>query len=143
MGYRRKRKLYDLDLTGTSLEGLTLIMKGLTVEESLNLALLQDMVKEPTKDQIKKTRDLFAMVAEKIERWDLEDDDGQPIPPSPVELLGWDFSDAMLVIDRWQEKVQEVPGPLEPKSNDGSKWVGPPIPMDIPLPNLPPSPTPN
>lgn len=139
MGFQRKRKLYDLDFTETALEGLTMVMRGLSVSEYLELSALADLAKASTEKQVEEVRALFVRVANKIERWDLEDEDGRPIPPSVDELMSWDFDDAMATVDAWMAKVQGVSDPLEQKSNGGNKWVGPPIPMDIPSPNLPPS----
>lgn len=139
MGFQRKRKLYDLDFEGTALEGLSMVMRGLSVSEYLELSALADLAKASTEKQVEEVRALFVRVANKIERWDLEDEDGKPIPPSTDELMSWDFDDAMATVDAWMAKVQGVPDPLEQKSNGGNKWVGPPIPMDIPSPNLPPS----
>lgn len=139
MGFQRKRKLYPLDFAGTDLEGLTMIMLGLSVEEYLDLTSLQDTVKASTSEQVQKMRELFDKVAGKIHEWDLVDEAGNEIEPSGAELLSWDFGDAMAAVDAWMTAVGDVADPLERKSSDGNKWVGPPIPMDIPSPNLPSS----
>lgn len=143
MSFVRKRKIYDLDLTGTDLEGLTLQMYGMTIEESMTLSALREVENLPTDQQIAKLPELFQFVAGKIHMWDLETADGTPVKPSAEELMSWDVSDAYAVIGRWQEKVESVPAPLERRSSGGTRLEVPPIPQDIPLPNLPPSSMPN
>ncbi len=141
MGFVRKRKLYAIDLTGTSLEGLDLVMCGLTVRESLTLSGLQDMAEAPAGEQAEKLRELFEFVAGKIARWNLEaenpDGTREPVAPSADELMSWDTGEAFAIIAAWQKAVEGVSDPLERRSSAGSRWEGEPIPMAIPSPSLP------
>jgi len=139
MGFKRKRKLYLLDFEGTTLEGLEMVMHGMTVDEALKLSELQDLDRSdsPVHEKQEVIRELFAFVASKVDRWNLEDDNGIPIKPSSDEFMSWDAGEAFNAIKVWQEAVQGVDAPLERPSSGGKKWVGPPIPMEIPSPNLP------
>lgn len=137
MGYKKRRRLYPLDFGGTLLEGLNMTMRGLTIQESLDLSTLQELAQAPEDVQRAKLAELFEFVAERIEEWDLEDDDGNRIEPSAQELMSWDAGDAFGLITAWQNAVQAVAAPLDQPSNDGIKLGAVSIPMEIPSPNLP------
>ncbi len=135
MGFVRKRKLYQLDFTGTSLEGLAVSIRGMSVAEALSLADLGEM--QAGDVEAEKVREVFEFVVSKIESWNLTDEQGFPVPPSAEEIMSWDAGEAFAAIAAWQASVMDAPAPLERRSNGGSKWGGPPIPMDVPSPNLP------
>jgi len=140
MGFVRKRKLYQLDFTGTGLEGLTVNIRGMSVEEALQLSGLERLSRSeggPTEEDEAEIRRVFDFVASKIESWDLVTEEGEPVPVSGAEMMSWDAGDAFAAISAWQSAVMEPPAPLERRSSGGSTWQGPPIPMDVPSPNLP------
>lgn len=136
VGYKRKNKLYALDFTGTSLEGLEMTMAGLNVREFLDLSKLKDVAKATEDEQSQALVDLFTFVVGKVRSWNLVDDDGKAISPSVEEFMEWDLGDAFAAIEAWQNEVEGIPEKLGKASSSGSKWVGEPIPMDIPSPNL-------
>jgi hypothetical protein len=134
MSFVRKRKLYPLDFTGTGLEGLTMVMKGMTVRESLQLSRLRDLGDASTAEQEKELLDLFAFVAEKIHEWDMVEEGGTPIEPTAEALLELDAGDAFAAIEAWQKAVEGVSAPLDQRSNGGngsgtSDQSLPPLPM--------------
>jgi hypothetical protein len=134
MSYVRKRKLYPLDFTGTGLEGLTMVMRGMTVQESLQLSHLRDLGSASTEKLEEELLKLFAFVAGKIESWDMVEEDGRPIEPSAEALLELDAGDAFAAIEAWQKAVEGVSAPLEQRSNGGNRSVMsdqslPPLPM--------------
>lgn len=136
MAFQRKRKLYKIDFTGTDLEGLKMVMLGMTVEESLQLGKLRSLAKATDEEQKNGLLELFDFVAGKVHEWDMVDDAGQPVTPTGKEFLTWDVADAFAVLDKWSERVEGVGAPLEQKSSGGSTFKAPSIPMDIPSPNL-------
>jgi hypothetical protein len=135
MAFVRKRKLYQMDFTGTGLEGLEVTMLGMSVEESLKLATLdelKDMKGAPTERELTMLRELFEFVASKVHSWNMVEEDGTSIPPSAREFMAMDAGDAFLMLDKWQDAVMAVPDPLERKSSDGNTSEAldlPPLPV--------------
>ncbi len=143
MGFERKRKLYRLDFTGTDLDGLEVDVRGLSMEEYLRLSGLAKLadVKVPTPEELEELRSLFELFASKIDRWNLEED-GQPVRVCADAVMGWEAGEVLAAVEAWQKAVTDVPAPLEQPSPAGRRWVGEPIPMDVPSPNLSSLPTP-
>jgi len=52
--------------------------------------------------------------------WNLEDDDGQPIPADGDGMLAIPLELTNLIVQHWVEAVSGVPAPLEPQSSDFS-----------------------
>lgn len=140
MGFEKKHRIYDLDFTGTGLEGLTLKARGMTMREALDVGATFDVLNEikekVTEEQKVRIHEALDFFASRIVEWDLEED-GVPVPVSGGALLDLDLTDTMLALAAWQDAVTDVPAPLEQRSNAGSKWEGEPIPMVIPSPSLP------
>jgi hypothetical protein len=140
MGFQKKHKIYDLDFTGTALEGLTLKARGMTMREALEVGGTFDVLNQikdvVTPEQMAKIQDALDFFASRIVEWDLEED-GVPVPISGAALMELDITDTMLALAAWQDAVTDVPAPLEQRSSAGSKWEGEPIPMVIPSPSLP------
>jgi hypothetical protein len=135
MGFQLKRKTYLLDFKGTDLAGLEIRMQGMTTAEFIHLEELQE---EGAKDSAKGLL-LFQFLATKIVNWNLEDEDGEPIPVSGEALLQLEPGDIFMAMERYKEAVSGVPDPLEQTSPAGMRWEGEPIPMvapSIPQPNL-------
>jgi len=61
--------------------------------------------------------------------WNLEDDDGNPIPATVegIETLPLDF--VLLMVREWSARIGEVPDPLDGTSNDGVTSAAEPIKM--------------
>lgn len=131
MGYRPPRKIYDLDFTGTEYEGLAVKMRGLTVGEELQLDELR------TGDGAERRG--FELMTSLLVAWNIEDDQGQPVPPTFEGVCSQDSVMIGAVIDALKAAVSGVPDPLPQSSPDG----GPSPEASIPMEPLSPSPVPS
>ena len=52
--------------------------------------------------------------------WNLEEDDGTPIPATGEGILRISAPFVMVIISKWQEAIQDVPAPLGEPSPNGS-----------------------
>jgi hypothetical protein len=52
--------------------------------------------------------------------WNLEDDDGQPIPANAAGFVQLPPGFGNLIIQEWMDEVTRLPGPLAERSNGGS-----------------------
>lgn len=72
-------------------------------------------------EDVEKVRDLVRRFAEDILiEWNLEDDDGQPIPTSVKALFDQPPAFVLLLMQEWLSAIGRVPGPLAATSNNGS-----------------------
>ena len=67
-----------------------------------------------------------------IKRWNLEDDNGKPIPASGKSMIeNLDPAFASLILNSWMEAIQNPPAPLYEKSSNGNRSVEPSMPMEV------------
>jgi hypothetical protein len=111
MGFRPPRKIYALDFTGTEFEGLEVKMRGVTVGEELE----QDALKG--KDGF--GRYIFELTAKLLVEWNVEDDEGKPVPATLEGVCSQDGTMIMAIINALQAAVSGVPDPLPQSSPSG------------------------
>ncbi|MCT2591153.1 hypothetical protein LHJ74_14760 [Streptomyces sp. N2-109] len=130
MGYKRKRRTYDLDFTGTEDAGLQVRMGGLSVAEMLRI----QGITEPTEDD---ERWGFELLASRLISWNLEEEeDGRPVPCTLDAILELDWDFVTRINEAWVDAIGGVSGPLESSSPAG----GPSPVVQIPMAPLSPSP---
>lgn len=127
MGYRRDSS-FELDFEDTDLEGLTVRARSVPVRVYRRLIQLTEnglSLGDPTAlGRIDEVIDLFVDGPEEAERgylvsWDLEDDDGQPVPCTPDEFRDQDKRFQVTVINLWIVGLVTPSGPLRKPSSDG------------------------
>lgn len=111
MGYRPKRKIYNLDFTGTDYEGLEVKLRGMTVGEELELDDLRG------KDDF--GRKVFEMTTRLLVEWNVEDDQGVPVPCTFEGVCTQDAGMVMAILDALQTANSGVSDPLPQSSPSG------------------------
>lgn len=129
MGYRPKRKIFNLDFAGTEYEGLEVSMRGPTVGEELELEALRS---QPGNGQ-----KIFKLMTGLLHSWNVEDDTGAPVPTTFDGICTQDSGFIMMVLNATQEAASGVPDPLPQSSPSGE-----PSPAELALPMEPLSPSP-
>lgn len=117
MGYRPKRKLYVLDFTGTEHEGLEVSMRSLTVGEELQLEDLRG-------------RQVFEMMTGLLKTWNVEDDEGNPVPATFEGVCTQDSTFIMAILNALQTAASGVPDPLPQSSPNGEPSLVASIPTE-------------
>ena len=130
MGYRREPTIYHL--TFTAYPGLEVDAKSVSVDEYLKVAALADeMQARPDEKQV---QELFAWFAKRLVRWNLEDEDGKPVPPTVKGLMSQELPFVMSIVMAWVNKVVGVPAPLRNASGAGAPSPGAnPVEAQIPM----------
>jgi len=64
-----------------------------------------------------------------LDRWNLEDDTGSPVPVTVEGLESLPADLVMLMIDQWVRQIGSVPAPLAAQSQNGSTSQAASIPM--------------
>jgi hypothetical protein len=118
VGYRPKRKIYNLDFAGTDYEGLHASLRGFTVGEELEI------------DATEFSGDLLVRtLAARLISWNVEDDNGNPVPATFEGVCTQDSAMVMAILSALRQANSGVPDPLPQPSPSGETSLAPPIPM--------------
>jgi hypothetical protein len=139
MGY--KRKVYVLEWpAGHEFHGLEVEAKGLPVKKLFELTSLAGQLQDDAADVAAKVglaEELFAGFAERLVGWNLEEDDGTPVPPDLTGMADQDFDFMMGLVMAWMDAVASVDIPLpQPSPPGGTSETGPDMAALIPVETL-------
>lgn len=129
MGYRPPRKIYKLDFAGTEYEGLEVSMRGVTVGEELE--------QESRRGTPGFGRYIFDLMASLLVEWNVEDDNGEPVPATRDGVLTQDSTMVQSILEALQAAVSGVPDPLPQSLPSGEPS---PAVSEIPMEALSPNP---
>ncbi|MFD5509105.1 hypothetical protein ACFWIB_15190 [Streptomyces sp. NPDC127051] len=130
MGYTPKRKIYNLDFEGTDFEGLTVSVRGLNTGQYLDL-----WEAKAEAEAGGETGRVLYLLAGQLIGWNVEDDQGQPVPPTFDGIKSQDLDLNLAIVNAWTTAMAGVPAPLEPSSSGG----GPSLEASLPMEPLSPS----
>lgn len=134
MGYKPDRTFHVLDFSETPLAGLEITMRACSVDMLLDLVTLPvraDEIEDRAKAEAvagtldmgemrKQLRDLFGPVAKLLKSWNVDDDDGQPVPPTLDGLLSQELEFVSQVIEAYTSALSQAPPPLPGTSPAGA-----------------------
>lgn len=124
MGFTPTRRIYTLDFADTDLDGLTVKVGAVDLETFLELAELQDQVAAGGGQGLAAFRVLTDQFCQVVRGWDLEDENGHPVPIEGAAFRrSMDMPDVLTVIRTWSTAVSDVPAPLDPSSSGGGPSV--------------------
>lgn len=125
MGYRHKIPRVNVAFEeGHEYHGCEVVLRKLTLGEYLDIVgITADSGINHVGDQLKRMGD-------KLVSWNLEDEDGTPIPATPDAVLEQDKDLMIAVLNAWLDALNGVPAPLEPNSPDGEPSLEASIPME-------------
>lgn len=114
MGFRLSKKTARIKFEGTDYDGAEVVVNlSLSIEQMFRI---QDLLSGG--DVIEGFRDFGDIV---LVSWNLEDDDGNPIPANGEGYVSMrDRNFHGVVMERWVEAINGVPVPLESPSPSGS-----------------------
>jgi hypothetical protein len=129
MGYKRRRKVFSLVFPEDhDLHGLEITAESMTLGEVRALQARADE-ENLTSEQFAAV-ELEAFVGQ-IKKWNLEDEDGNPLPISVESLQTLTAQDVRAVVNAYAASSlgQQVPGPLDGNSNSGNGFPEASLPM--------------
>ncbi|QMP84400.1 hypothetical protein HUN42_00022 [Streptomyces phage Dagobah] len=125
MGYRRAPKIHTLDLE-KDYPGFEVRMKGLKIGRMRELLkALDDDTK--TEDMIPAVSQL---IASNVVSWNLEDEEGRPVEPTPEAVEDFELDMLMDVVNAWLNKINGVSADLGKDSPSGAQFPGQPVTME-------------
>ena len=118
MGYKRKVKHYVLQFEDDELEEFECVCGSLSVDEFIEITGLAGRLtaRDTETDEVQR---LFDILAEKIIRWNLEDDDDKPVPHDAETLRKQDFDFIMAIQMAWMSAMADIAPPLPDGSSNG------------------------
>lgn len=127
MGYKRQAKLYELVFDGPDdgeMKGFECKVRGVTMGAYLELARKRE------ESSVDTTMDLIEDLAGNLVAWNLEYDDGTPVPVSKEAVLSEDSDFVTKIFDRWMRAIGGVEAPLDSGSNSGDRALEASLPME-------------
>jgi hypothetical protein len=118
VGYRKARTLYKLSFE----DHIGLEVSAGSVPTQVFLGIIS--AKEASDTPV-----MFEAFAKALHSWNLEDEDGTPVPPTLEGLYAQDFSFVLEIIGAWIEAVGGVSTPLATPSSAGA----PPPELQLPM----------
>ena len=137
MGYRKKVTV--LKLVFEDHEGLEVRMRSVPLGPFLDISKLAEMAGDsyvPAPQDVEKIDQLFTAFAEYLIDWNLEDEDGTPVPATLEGVRKQDFDFALLMVMEWIQAAAGVPSPLERPSNSAGTSQEVSLPMEPLSPSL-------
>jgi hypothetical protein len=105
VGYRPKRDPYKLNFSATEHEGLEVTVRRMPVSVLLDVAA--GMGAPNNADAL---RHLYATLAFALESWNVEDDEGQPVPADLDGVVSQDPEFMSVIIQAWFARMLRQPG---------------------------------
>lgn len=125
MGYKVQRKLYVLQFEDK--DGMEVKATSVSTGVFLKIASLADAAKM----DISHMQELITSFAkESLRSWNLEEEDGTPIPATSEGLLSLEFEDAFEIITAWIDTITGVNADLKVPSSGGSPSLVASLPME-------------
>lgn len=117
--FRRERKLYQLNFEGTDLDGLEVIMKGVSLERFIAFSRVAAELESADGRTIENIEAQFQFLAEALVSWNLDDEDGDPVPATYEGLKEQDISDVNAIMVGYMQAISSVPKALNSDSPSG------------------------
>jgi hypothetical protein len=136
-GFRRKRRTIKIIFQG-DLDGLEITAHSVSMDTFLEFEELSNRYfggktgrDEKADMAIQSFRKMLDMFASVLVSWNLEDEDGKPVPATREELGREDPGFVFDVIVKWMEAAAGVSAPLSETSSSGETSAELSLPMDI------------
>lgn len=126
MGYTRKQRTFVLEFDDEEYEGLEIEMKSLPLGDFIKVSKLMD--EEGKSDG--QVEDMIKMFQKSIIRWNMQEEDGTPIPVTHEGLMTCDLSFILAAINGWVQGISSVSKSLGKDSNSGGTSPMPQLPME-------------
>jgi hypothetical protein len=132
MGYKRPVKTYNLIFEDEEFNGLEVQTRSLPLGQFMNVMNLADAAngQGSANDTLKAVGDLFENFATALISWNLENEDGSPVPADIDGIKSQDMEFILAIVRAWLEAVSSVNAPLGEGSTGGGTSQVPSIPME-------------
>lgn len=122
MGFRPEPTIYNLDFSGTYLEGLEIRATCCSVGEyrkMLQIAAIGNAEKTISEEGMERSDWVIELMLKNIVSWNLEDMAGQPVPVTKEGLNSQEERTGRAILSAWQTALITVPPTSQSDSSDG------------------------
>lgn len=134
MGFRPEPKLYKLTFTDPAFHGFQVTMRSIPIGRSLEIQ--QTQANRTGLSSVEVTCLLAEILVEHMVDWNLEDEDGNPLPISRDTMLTQDADLIWTTNKAWIEAISGVPAPLDESSTSGEPFQEASLAMELLSPSL-------
>ncbi len=113
MGFRKERTHYRLSFESEELQGLTVVARSLPLRDFLAMNKVS-----AEGEQAEQAEQLFRRFAGALIEWNLEDEDGTPVPADYDGISTLELPFVIAMIRAWMDAVATVPKVSKPGSGD-------------------------
>lgn len=117
-GYKRSKR-FILEFEDEEFEGLEVTVGQPSIQDILTIRRMQSLLGDKDASQEDAFEGLCTILGKYIKEWNLEDDDDQPVIPSPSALLDQDVDFVMAIVVAWTRASVGVNVPLDDGSPSG------------------------
>ncbi|MFI6530517.1 hypothetical protein [Streptomyces uncialis] len=124
MGFKPKRKVFDLRFDDPSMNGLVVKVRG------VNTGTMLDLRAARASDDDDSIRDMLELLGQQLLEWNVVDEDDAPVPATLEGVRQQDLDFNMAILDAWQNVMAGVPAPLDGSSTSGEPSLVASIPTE-------------
>lgn len=135
MGFKVERTHYRLRFEDPEYEGLVVTARSTSTGTVLSMQKLIGAEKDIA-TAAPAMRTLMQTFADSLVEWNLEEEDGSPIPMTYEGVAGLEPSFLKMLIAAWSKAVAGVMPPLPPSSPNGRPFPEASLPMAVLSPSL-------
>lgn len=119
-GYKRERRIYILEFTDPQYQGLEVKVRSIPIREWKHLMTL-DSESDDTETRVSSIQQMMYSFSEALVSWNMEDDQGNPLPTTLEYLESEDADFVMSLIMQWMKAIAWVDdsSPLDSDSQPG------------------------
>lgn len=125
MGFKAVRNIYKLKFQD-ELAGLEVQARSVPTGTFLDVAAVAAQAER----DLSKATALFSEFADALISWNVEDEDGKPVPADLDGVRSLEFGLAIQIIRAWLDAMGGISAPLEPSSTSGASSPVASLPMD-------------
>ncbi len=134
MGFKKKTTIYELMFADAELEGLEVRAKSVpsgTLLDLMDAASKVDVtVKSFSPGDLLAIKQLLTGFAEALVSWNLEEEDGTPVPPTLESVHAQEITFIMPIVTAWMDAVAGVSSDLGKDSGSGETFPEGSLPME-------------
>lgn len=133
MAYRAKSKVRQIVFTDDhEFAGLHMTVRGVSIGKFLRLLSMAEIKsKVPTEEELQRLRDFYGYFADALVDWDMEDEDGNPVPPTAEGVSSLDFELVTKLVMEYADAIAGVSAPLGESSTSGGTFQEQSLPMEV------------
>jgi len=132
MGFTPQRKQFRLKFQDEELNGLEVLMGSASIGALMNMS---NFSADTAKDSMSSLGTSLSVLADSLVSWNLEYENGSPVPATLEGLREQDMYMIMSIISAWTEAISGVAPPLPVSSNSGETFQEVQLPMEALSPN--------